>query len=124
MVGANHIILDQIARFFILLSNAPLYWFTLNQSKGGGADNNGSSTHLSRINTTIDKVMGLIGSGGGQWHLKAALVYCGKVAVENGVWQRWQQVVRVGTQQSTNNPLQWTMTSWRWTIRGVMQQSN
>jgi hypothetical protein len=31
-VGANRIILDQIARFFILLSDAPSYWFTLNAS--------------------------------------------------------------------------------------------
>ncbi len=81
MVGANHIILDQIARFFILLSDAPLYWFTLNQREGGGADNDGNFTPLSTINTTIEEVMGAIGSRGGQWHLKAALVYCGKVAV-------------------------------------------
>jgi hypothetical protein len=32
MVGANCNILDQIAKFFILLSDALLYWFTLNAS--------------------------------------------------------------------------------------------
>jgi hypothetical protein len=29
MVDANRIILDQIARIFILLSDPPPYWFTL-----------------------------------------------------------------------------------------------
>jgi hypothetical protein len=37
------------------------------------------------INITIDEVMKAIGSGGGRWHLKAALVYCGKVAGEKMV---------------------------------------
>jgi hypothetical protein len=32
MVVSNLTILDQIARFFILLSDAPLYWFTINTS--------------------------------------------------------------------------------------------
>jgi hypothetical protein len=30
MVGSNLTILDQIAKFFLLLSDAPSYWFTLN----------------------------------------------------------------------------------------------
>ncbi len=30
MVGSNLTILDQIATFFLLLSDAPSYWFTLN----------------------------------------------------------------------------------------------
>jgi hypothetical protein len=29
---------------------------------------------------------------------------------ENGVWQRWRRVIRVGTQQSISDPLRWTMT--------------
>ncbi len=82
MEGVNVSILDKIANFFILLSDAPLYWFTLNQREGAGVDNDGDFTPLSTINTTIDKVMGAICSGGGQWHLKAALVYCSKMAVE------------------------------------------
>ncbi len=32
MVGSNFTILDQIAKFFLLLSDAPSYWFTLNTS--------------------------------------------------------------------------------------------
>jgi hypothetical protein len=32
MVVSNLTTLDQIARFFILLSDAPLYWFTINTS--------------------------------------------------------------------------------------------
>jgi hypothetical protein len=32
MVGSNLTILDHIARFFILLSDATLYWFSLNTS--------------------------------------------------------------------------------------------
>ena len=32
MVGSNLTILDQIAKFFLLLFDAPLYWFTLNTS--------------------------------------------------------------------------------------------
>ena len=32
MVGPNLTILDHIARFFILLSDAPSYWFSLNTS--------------------------------------------------------------------------------------------
>ena len=32
MVGVNLTILDQIAKFFILLSDAPAYWFALNTS--------------------------------------------------------------------------------------------
>ena len=32
MVVSNLTILDQISRFFILLSDAPLYWFSLNTS--------------------------------------------------------------------------------------------
>ena len=32
MVGSNLTILDQIAKFFLLLSDAPSYWFTLNPS--------------------------------------------------------------------------------------------
>jgi hypothetical protein len=32
MVGSNLTILDQIAKFFLLLSDAPSYWFTLNTS--------------------------------------------------------------------------------------------
>ena len=65
MEGVNVSILDKIANFFILLSDAPLYWFTLNQREGGGANNEGNSTPLSMINTTIDKVMGAIDSGVG-----------------------------------------------------------
>jgi hypothetical protein len=37
--------------------------------------------HWSRMNTTIHKMMGAIGSGSGQWLLTAALVYGGKAAV-------------------------------------------
>jgi hypothetical protein len=32
MVGSNLTILDQIAKFILLLSDAPSYWFTLNTS--------------------------------------------------------------------------------------------
>jgi hypothetical protein len=32
MVGSNLTILDQIAKFFLLLSDAPSYWFILNTS--------------------------------------------------------------------------------------------
>jgi hypothetical protein len=32
MVGSNLTILDQIAKFFVLLSDAPSHWFTLNTS--------------------------------------------------------------------------------------------
>jgi len=32
MVGSNLTILDQIAKFFLLLSDAPSYWFNLNTS--------------------------------------------------------------------------------------------
>jgi hypothetical protein len=32
MVGSNLTIVDQIAKFFLLLSDAPSYWFTLNTS--------------------------------------------------------------------------------------------
>ncbi len=32
MVGSNLTILDQIAKFFLLLSDAPSYWFALNTS--------------------------------------------------------------------------------------------
>jgi hypothetical protein len=32
MVGSNLTILDQIAKFVLLLSDAPSYWFTLNTS--------------------------------------------------------------------------------------------
>ncbi len=32
MVGSNLTILDQMAKFFLLLSDAPSYWFTLNTS--------------------------------------------------------------------------------------------
>ncbi len=37
--------------------------------------------HWSTINTTIHKMMGVIGSGSGQWLLTAALAYGGKAAV-------------------------------------------
>jgi hypothetical protein len=37
MVGSNLTILDQIAKFFLLLSDVPSYWFTLNISCGDHA---------------------------------------------------------------------------------------
>jgi hypothetical protein len=71
MVGANHIILDQIVRFFILLSDAPSYWFSLTTIQ----------PRWSTMNTTIHGMMGAIASGGGKWLLTAVLAYGGKAAV-------------------------------------------
>ena len=87
MVGANLNILDQIARFFILPSDAPSYWFSVSSLQSSARENGGALTTLkirlrwSTMNTTIHKMMGAIGSGSGQWLLTVALVYGGKAAV-------------------------------------------
>ncbi len=62
-------IMDQIARFFILLSVAP---------EGGGTDND---NNWSTMNTPIHKMMGAIDSSGGWWLLTVALAHGGKAAV-------------------------------------------
>jgi hypothetical protein len=72
MAQLYNCILDQIARFFILLSDAP---------EGGGTDNDDNLTRWSTINTTIHNMMGGIGSGNGQRPLMAVLAYYSKVAV-------------------------------------------
>ncbi len=51
MVGATLNFLDQIARYFILPSDAPLYWFRVSSLQSsarekGGANNDDSSTQL------------------------------------------------------------------------------
>jgi hypothetical protein len=87
MVGANLNILDQIARFFILPSDAPLYLFSISSLQSSARENGGVLTTLkiqlrwSTMNTTIHEMMGAIGSGSGQWLLTAALVYGSKAAV-------------------------------------------
>jgi hypothetical protein len=84
---------------------------------GGGADNDDNSTPLvndGHKNTQND-------GGDQQRHWAVAIdssVGIGRKGSsgENNVlqWRWW--VVRVGTQQSINNPLQWTMTK-RWAIK-------
>jgi hypothetical protein len=88
MVGANCIVLDQIARFFILLSNAPLYWFSVSSLQSSAREKGEALTtkttiqlHWSTMNTTIHEVMGAIGSGGGGWLLTVGLEYGGKAAL-------------------------------------------
>jgi hypothetical protein len=87
MVGANLNILDQIARFFILPSDAPSYWFSVSSLRFSARENGGALTTLkirlrwSTMNTTIHEMMGAIGSGSGQWLLTAASTYGGEVAV-------------------------------------------
>jgi predicted outer membrane repeat protein len=87
MVGANLNILDQIVRFFILLSDAQSYWFSVSFLQSSARENGGALTTLkirlrwSTMNTTIHEMMGAIGSGSGQWLLTAALAYDGEVAV-------------------------------------------
>ncbi len=87
MVGANLNILDQIARFFILPSDAPLYWFSVSSLQSSARENGGVLTTLkirlrwSTMNTTIHEMVGAIGSGSGQWLLTVALAYGGKAAV-------------------------------------------
>ncbi len=86
MVGANLNILDQIARFFILPSDAPLYLFSVSFLQSSARENGGALLMLqirllwSMMNTTIHEMMGVIGSGSGQWLLTAALVCGGKAA--------------------------------------------
>jgi hypothetical protein len=98
-------ILDHIARFFILLSDVP---------EGGGADNNDNSTPL--VNNEHNNTQ----NDGGDQQRRWAVDFDGGICVrrqggsgENGVWQRRRQVIRAGTQQSINDPLQWTMTRQR-----------
>ncbi len=87
MVGVNLNILDQIARFFILPSDVPSYWFSVSSLQSFDMENGGALATLkirlrwSTMNTTIHKMMGAIGSSCGQWLLTAALAYDGKVAV-------------------------------------------
>jgi hypothetical protein len=87
MVGANLNILDQIARFFILPSDAPSYWFSVSSLQSPARENGGALTtlkirlHRSTMNTTIHKIIGAIGSSSGQWLLTAALAYGGQAAV-------------------------------------------
>jgi hypothetical protein len=90
MVGANLNILDQIARFFILPSDAPLYWFSASSLQSFARETEGAlmttmtiQLRWSTMNTTTHNMMGAIGSGGGQWLLAAVLTYSGKVAVVN-----------------------------------------
>ncbi len=86
-MGANLNILDQIARFSILPSDAPSYWFSVSSLQSSARENGGALTTLkirlrwSTMNTTIHKMMGTIGIGSGQWLLTAALTYGGEVAV-------------------------------------------
>jgi hypothetical protein len=42
MVGANLNILDQIARFFILLSDVPSYWFSVFSLQSSTRENGGA----------------------------------------------------------------------------------
>ncbi len=91
MVGANLNILDQIARFFILPSDAPSYWFSVSSLQSSARENGGALTVLtirlrwSTMNTTIHEMMGAINSGSGWWLLTAALAYGGEAAVVNMV---------------------------------------
>jgi hypothetical protein len=87
MVGANLNILDQIARFFILPSDAPLYWFSISSLQSSARENGGALTkltirlHWSTMKTTIHKMMGAIDSGSRRRLLTAALAYGGKATV-------------------------------------------
>jgi hypothetical protein len=80
MVGANLNIMDQIARFFILPSDAPSHWFNVSSLLSSARENGGALTMLtirlrwSTMNTTIQEMMGAIGSGSGWWLLTAALI--------------------------------------------------
>ncbi len=114
-MSANRNILDQIARFFILPSDALPLWFSISSlqpsaREKGGADNDKNLTPL--VNNEHQNTQ----NDGGDWQRRWAVAFNSGVGVwqqggngENGVWQQRQQVVRVGTQQSTNNPLRWTM---------------
>jgi hypothetical protein len=87
MVGANLNILDQIARIFILPSDAPSYWFSISSLQSSARENGGALTtltirlHSSTMNTTIHEMMGAISSVSGRWLLTAALAYGGEAAV-------------------------------------------
>jgi hypothetical protein len=117
MVGANLNILDQIARFFILLSDAPSYWFSISslqssaRESGGGADNVKNTTLL--VNDEHNNTQ----NDGGDWQRQWAVAFDSGVGIwrrgssgENGVWQQRQRVIRAGTQLSINDPLRWMMT--------------
>jgi hypothetical protein len=106
-------ILDQIAGFFILKSDAPSYWFSVSsiqssaREEGGGADNDINSTPLIN-NEHINKQ-----NDGGSQQQRWAMAFDCSIGVqrqgsssENDVWQWWRQSGRAGTQQSTSNPLQ------------------
>ncbi len=119
MVGANLNILDQIARFFILPSDAPSYWFNVSSLQSSARENGGALTTLTillRWSTKHNNTR----NDGGNWQRQWVVAFDSGVGVrrqgssgENGVWQRRQRVIRVGTQQSISNPLQWTMTRQR-----------
>jgi hypothetical protein len=122
MVGANlsasSYILMRRRRYPTILVQC-IFHPILRQREGGGADNDINLTpfvNYEHNNTRNDE---------GDWQLRWAVAFDSGVGVrrrgrsgENGVWQLRRLVIRVGTQQSINDPLQWMMTRRRGQQRG------
>ncbi len=87
MVGANLNILDQIAKFIILPSDAPSYLFSLSSLQSSARENEGGADNVEKMTPLVNDEHnntqndGGIGSGSGQWLLTMALAYGGKAAV-------------------------------------------
>jgi hypothetical protein len=54
MVGANLNILDQIARFFILPSDAPLYWFSVSSLQSSTRENRGGADNVEKTTPLVN----------------------------------------------------------------------
>ena len=115
MVGANLNILDRIARFFILPSDASSYWFNVS-SLQSSARENGDADNIDNSTPLVNDEHNNTRNDGGNWQRQWAVAFDSGVGVrrrggsgENGVWQRRRRVIRAGTQQSISDPLRWTM---------------
>ncbi len=117
MVGANLNILDQIARFFILPSDAPSYWFRVSSLQSSATENGGGADNVENTTPLVNDELNNTRNDGGDRQRQWAVAFDSSVGVrrqggsgENGVWQGRGRVIRAGTQQSISNPLRWTMT--------------
>jgi hypothetical protein len=105
MVGANLNILDRIARFFILPSDASSYWFSVSSLQSFAMENGGALTTLKiRLHLSTMNEHNNTQNDGGNWQRQWAAAFDSGVGVrrrggsgENGVWQRWRRVIRAGT---------------------------
>ncbi len=112
MVGANLNILDQIARFFILPSDAPLYWFSVSSLQSSARENGGGTDNVENTTPLVNDEHNNTQNEGGNRQQQWAVAFDSGVGIrrqggsgENGVWQRWQRMIRAGTEQSIRDPL-------------------